>query len=107
MLNAVPRRCARAGPRVAAALVQTEHLADALAQILDTPPPLPLASASAFDPLAAARYAARPLALRVVREACQAAAGAAAAVHSSGALLMCRSDGCLFAAGMADRLNQQ
>ena len=84
--SAVPRRYARAGPRVAAVLIQTEYLADALTTILDTSPPAPAVSNSASDPLAVARYAARPLALRVIREACQASAWATAAVHSSGAL---------------------
>jgi len=58
-------------------------MAEALAQILDAPP-LPEASSAVPDPLAAARYAARPLALQVVRLACQASAGVAAAAHALG-----------------------
>ena len=77
-------RYARAGARVAAALLGTEHMAEALAQILDAPPP-PEASSAAQDPLAVARYASRPLALQVVRLACQASAGVAAAAHALGA----------------------
>ncbi len=88
-------RYARAGARVAAVLLSMEHMAEALAQILDALPP-PEASSAVQDPLAAARYASRPLALQVVRLACQASAGVAAAAHALGASF-------LFTRGVAQR----
>ena len=77
-------RYARAGARVAAALLGTEHMAEALAQILDAPPPPEASSAAAPDHLAVARYVSRPLALQVVRVVCQASAGVAAAANALG-----------------------
>ena len=67
-------------------MLGTDHMAEALAQTLDAPPP-PEALSAARDALAVARYASRPLALQVVRLACQASAGVAAAAHALGACL--------------------
>ena len=70
---------------MAAAVLSADHMAEALAQMLDAPPPPLASSTAAADPLAEARYASRPLALQVVRLACQASAGVATAAHALGA----------------------
>ena len=66
------------------AIIQCEHMPEALSVILDSAPP-PLGP-SGQDPVSLARYEARPLALKLLRLLSQASVGSARAVQSTGAV---------------------
>lgn len=79
-------RCCQAGKDVANQLLDTPGMLAALKAVLDAPPP-PLAAGGAgaeSDATAAAFYAARPKALRLLRQLAQASKAAARQLQESG-----------------------
>lgn len=77
------RSYARGGSEAAVAIIECEHMPEALSTILDSAPPA--LGPSGQDSVSLARYEARPLALKLIRLLCQASAGSARVVQSTGA----------------------
>lgn len=79
-----PHSYARGGSEVAVAIIECEHMPEALSTILDSAPPA--LGPSGQDSVSLARYEARPLALKLLRLLCQASAGSAQVVQRTGAV---------------------
>ena len=77
------------------AIIQCEHMLEALSVILDSAPPA--LGPSGQDPVLLARYEARHLALKLLRLLCQASVGSARALQSTGAVTTGTSKCCVAA----------